>query len=93
MRQASGTGWGCCAGKDRLELVGQSGEACYWAILIGQPLGQAAGQTSETGPIWQGIRLGSRRAGNTGGQAYKPSTRDRRQSSAIILLKFRKIQI
>ncbi len=29
--------------------MGQSGEACYWAILIGQPLGQAAGQTSETG--------------------------------------------
>ncbi len=49
MRQASGTGWGCCAGKDRLKLVGQSGEAWYWAILIGQPLGQAAGQTSETG--------------------------------------------
>jgi hypothetical protein len=46
--------------------VGQSGEAYYWAILI-EPLGQAAGQTSETGPTWQGIRLGSRRAGNTGG--------------------------
>jgi hypothetical protein len=66
--------------------VGQSGEACYWAILIGQLLGQAAGQTSETGPTWQGIRLGSRRAGNTGGRAYKPSTGDRRQSSAIIPL-------
>jgi hypothetical protein len=92
VRQASGTGWGCCAGKDRLKLVGQSDEACYWAILI-EPLGQAAGQTSETGPTWQGIRLGSRRAGNTGGRAYKPSTRDRRQSSAIIPLKFRKIQI
>ncbi len=49
MRQASGTCWGCCARKDTLKLVGQSGEACYWAILIRQPLGQAAGQTSETG--------------------------------------------
>ncbi len=30
--------------------IGQSGEACYWAMLMGQPLGQADGQTSETGP-------------------------------------------
>ena len=75
---------GLADGKDSLDKpVGQAGGAGWYRTVRGSMLlghadrtaawtldnGQADGQTSETGPTWQGIRLGSRRAVNTGGRA------------------------